>query len=145
MFTEVVKINGVESVTETALRALRDKPRQSRTPAKTSTLIITGVKRVSFLELFLSSRRGETVKTGVWNSLKIHLPFPEVCFKLVYQFVLIQKSSKTMIMIDNIEDFYDYSIFCISFRNLTVKLHILQFRNDWPSMQNTKRFVLLEF
>ena len=48
LLPEVVKINGVESVTETALRALSERSRNARTPTKTSTLIITGVKRVRY-------------------------------------------------------------------------------------------------
>ena len=41
-------INGVESVSDTAIRELMDKAqsRRPRTPTKTSTLIITGVQRV---------------------------------------------------------------------------------------------------
>ncbi|XP_045208200.1 phospholipid transfer protein C2CD2L-like isoform X4 [Mercenaria mercenaria] len=44
--SEVVHINGVESVAETAIRALSERSKTGKkTPAKTSTLIITGVKR----------------------------------------------------------------------------------------------------
>ncbi|KAK7106244.1 hypothetical protein V1264_017519 [Littorina saxatilis] len=42
---ELVVINGVESVADTAIRELMDRSRRPRTPTKTSTLIITGVKR----------------------------------------------------------------------------------------------------
>ena len=52
MLTEVVHINGVESVAETAIRALSERSKLGRkTPTKTSTLIITGVKRVSLFIL----------------------------------------------------------------------------------------------
>ncbi|XP_060605436.1 uncharacterized protein LOC132757953 [Ruditapes philippinarum] len=60
--SEVVHINGVESVAETAIRALSERPPQSersksgkKTPAKTSTLIITGVKR---LFIFFNAYKG---------------------------------------------------------------------------------------
>ncbi|XP_052804410.1 phospholipid transfer protein C2CD2L-like isoform X2 [Mya arenaria] len=44
--SEVVHINGVESVAETAIRALSERSKMGKkTPTKTSTLIITGVKR----------------------------------------------------------------------------------------------------
>ncbi|XP_071111304.1 phospholipid transfer protein C2CD2L-like isoform X3 [Haliotis cracherodii] len=43
--SELIVINGVESVTEAAIRELKDQSRRPRTPTKTSTLIITGVKR----------------------------------------------------------------------------------------------------
>ncbi|XP_041372929.1 phospholipid transfer protein C2CD2L-like isoform X3 [Gigantopelta aegis] len=42
---EMIVINGVESVAETAIRELMDKSRRPRTPTKKSMLIITGVKR----------------------------------------------------------------------------------------------------
>ncbi|XP_067679952.1 C2 domain-containing protein 2-like isoform X8 [Haliotis asinina] len=42
---ELIVINGVESVTDAAIRELKDQSRRPRTPTKTSTLIITGVKR----------------------------------------------------------------------------------------------------
>ncbi|XP_021354892.1 phospholipid transfer protein C2CD2L-like isoform X4 [Mizuhopecten yessoensis] len=45
--SEVLHINGVESVAETAIRELMDRSRKPRTPTKTSTLIITGVKRTT--------------------------------------------------------------------------------------------------
>ncbi|XP_033758789.1 LOW QUALITY PROTEIN: phospholipid transfer protein C2CD2L-like [Pecten maximus] len=45
--SEHLHINGVESVAETAIRELMDRSRKPRTPTKTSTLIITGVKRDS--------------------------------------------------------------------------------------------------
>ncbi|XP_060073125.1 titin-like [Ylistrum balloti] len=45
--SEHLYINGVESVAETAIRELMDRSRKPRTPTKTSTLIITGVKRAS--------------------------------------------------------------------------------------------------
>lgn len=46
--SELIMINGVDGVAETALGELMDKARQRRprTPTKTSTLIITGVTRV---------------------------------------------------------------------------------------------------
>lgn len=43
---EVVTMNGVESVTETAIRELKNRKFKSKTPSRTSTLIITGVKKV---------------------------------------------------------------------------------------------------
>ncbi|XP_052286622.1 phospholipid transfer protein C2CD2L-like isoform X7 [Dreissena polymorpha] len=44
--SEVVHINGVESVTETAIRALKERSKLAKKPStRTSTLIITGVKR----------------------------------------------------------------------------------------------------
>ncbi|XP_067679947.1 C2 domain-containing protein 2-like isoform X3 [Haliotis asinina] len=43
--SELIVINGVESVTDAAIRELKDQSRRPRTPTKTSTLIITGVKR----------------------------------------------------------------------------------------------------
>lgn len=43
---EVVTLNGVESVTETAIRELKNRKFKSKTPSRTSTLIITGVKKV---------------------------------------------------------------------------------------------------
>nr|XP_034304321.1 phospholipid transfer protein C2CD2L isoform X4 [Crassostrea gigas] len=42
---EVVTMNGVESVTETAIRELKNRKFKSKTPSRTSTLIITGVKK----------------------------------------------------------------------------------------------------
>ncbi|XP_056012261.1 C2 domain-containing protein 2-like isoform X7 [Ostrea edulis] len=42
---EVITMNGVESVTETAIRELKDRKFKSKTPSRTSTLIITGVKK----------------------------------------------------------------------------------------------------
>ncbi|XP_046554285.1 phospholipid transfer protein C2CD2L-like [Haliotis rubra] len=45
--SELIVINGVESVTDAAIRELKDQTRRPRTPTKTSTLIITGVKRVA--------------------------------------------------------------------------------------------------
>lgn len=52
LFAEVVHINGVESVAETAIRALSERSKSGKkTPLKTSTLIITGVKRVSIVYL----------------------------------------------------------------------------------------------
>ncbi|XP_069118789.1 uncharacterized protein [Argopecten irradians] len=47
IYLEHLHINGVESVAETAIRELMDRSRKPRTPTKTSTLIITGVKRAS--------------------------------------------------------------------------------------------------
>ena len=46
-------INGAESVSDTALRELKDKShgRRPRTPTKTSTLVITGVQRVRDAEI----------------------------------------------------------------------------------------------
>ncbi len=51
--SELIMINGVDSVTETALGELMDKAkeRRPRTPTKTSTLIITGVTRVREYDL----------------------------------------------------------------------------------------------
>lgn len=43
---EVVTMNGVESVTDTAIRELKNRKFKSKTPSRTSTLIITGVKKV---------------------------------------------------------------------------------------------------
>ncbi|XP_061183848.1 phospholipid transfer protein C2CD2L-like isoform X4 [Saccostrea echinata] len=43
---EVVTMNGVESVAETAIRELKDRRFKSKTPSRTSTLIITGVQKV---------------------------------------------------------------------------------------------------
>lgn len=45
-FAELIMLND-ESVAETAIRELLEKSRRPRTPTKTSTLIITSVKRVS--------------------------------------------------------------------------------------------------
>nr|XP_022321162.1 phospholipid transfer protein C2CD2L-like isoform X5 [Crassostrea virginica] len=42
---EVVTMNGVESVTDTAIRELKNRKFKSKTPSRTSTLIITGVKK----------------------------------------------------------------------------------------------------
>ncbi|CAC5415085.1 unnamed protein product [Mytilus coruscus] len=42
---EFVQIDGVDSVVETAIRELKSNKRKSRTPTKTTTLIITGVQR----------------------------------------------------------------------------------------------------
>lgn len=42
---EVITMNGVESVTETAIRELKNRKFKSKTPSRTSTLIITGVKK----------------------------------------------------------------------------------------------------
>ncbi|CAC5415082.1 unnamed protein product [Mytilus coruscus] len=43
--SEFVQIDGVDSVVETAIRELKSNKRKSRTPTKTTTLIITGVQR----------------------------------------------------------------------------------------------------
>lgn len=46
LFTDIVQIDNVDSVVETAIRELKNNKRKSRTPTKTSTLIITGVHRM---------------------------------------------------------------------------------------------------
>ncbi|ESP01971.1 hypothetical protein LOTGIDRAFT_157105 [Lottia gigantea] len=44
--SEMIVVNGIgESVSDAAIRELSDRSKRPRTPAKTSTLVITGVKR----------------------------------------------------------------------------------------------------
>jgi hypothetical protein len=49
LFADFVQIDGVDSVVETAIRELKNNKRKSRTPTKTTTLIITGVQRVRLI------------------------------------------------------------------------------------------------
>lgn len=71
---EVVTMNGVESVTETAIRELKNRKFKSKTPSRTSTLIITGVKKVRQRGQGLKrlNHKGQRVncRWGLWNKVR---------------------------------------------------------------------------
>ncbi|XP_048258093.1 uncharacterized protein LOC124117292 isoform X19 [Haliotis rufescens] len=62
--SELIVINGVESVTEAAIRELKDQSRRPRTPTKTSTLIITGVKREPVVPVIKTIESSPTEEGG---------------------------------------------------------------------------------
>ncbi|XP_067679953.1 phospholipid transfer protein C2CD2L-like isoform X9 [Haliotis asinina] len=62
--SELIVINGVESVTDAAIRELKDQSRRPRTPTKTSTLIITGVKREPVVPIIKTIESSPTDEGG---------------------------------------------------------------------------------